>query len=128
MAYCIFQDAQKILLVEDTTVSGGEAIYRPVGGKVAFGEYSWESIRRQIKQVLGKEIKDLSFLAGPSEVVTELGEEVRHEIVFMFKGTLKEGEEPRPTKGDSPKLIWKSIKELKRDKLTLYPEDLLELL
>ncbi len=131
MAYCVFQQENKILLIEDREMSKERICYRPPGGEVGFGEYSWETIRRTVKNLLGEEVKNLSFLGGPSEVVTQHKEGLRHEIVFLFTGELdeaKRGSLDAVMKQENQPHIWKSIRELKKEKIKLYPEELLDLL
>ncbi|MCI4669639.1 MAG: NUDIX domain-containing protein [Bacteroidia bacterium] len=130
MAYCIFLYRGRILLIKDEELSNGKPCYRPIGGKLAFGEYSWEAIRREVKSLIGEDVKNLEFVAGPSEVVTELNDNIRHEIIFLFKGEL----DSKGTEKVSDALInqnlypiWRSLKELKKEKVHLYPEDLMDI-
>ena len=65
IALCVFRKKDQILVTEEYDKLKKEHFYRPLGGNIEFGEYSWETIRREIKGELGEEIKNLTFI-GPT--------------------------------------------------------------
>ena len=134
IALCVFRKENSILVLEGFDRHKNEAFYRPLGGGVAFGEYSWETIRREIKEELGEEIKNLSFI-GPAENVFNYEGTRNHEIIFMFEGEFV-NQDPyhkdiifgRQNNGSTVRAVWKPISEFRRKKARLYPEGLLEML
>jgi 8-oxo-dGTP pyrophosphatase MutT (NUDIX family) len=134
VAVCIFRKENAILVREGHNPSTNERFFQPLGGSLRFGEYSWEAIRREIRNELGEEIKNLTFI-GPAEEVTRGGERQDHEILFLFEG---EFENPasyqKPVlvgqtgEGTTYQAVWKPIKDFRRKKVRLYPEGLLDFL
>lgn len=130
MVYCIFLHRGRILLVKDEELSNGKPCYRPIGGRLAFGEYSWEAIRREVRSLIGEDVKNLEFVAGPSEAVTSVNNKIRHEIIFLFKGELDTEATEKVSEaliGKKLYPVWRTLKELKKEKIHLYPEELLDL-
>ena len=134
IALCVFRRENQILVAEGYDGLKKENYYRPLGGGVAFGEYSWETIRREIKEEIGEEIKNLTFI-GQSENVFHYQGNPGHEIIFMFEGEFvnkstykKEVLVGKEENGDEIRAVWKSISEFRRKKARLYPEGLLEYL
>ncbi|MEL6131770.1 MAG: NUDIX domain-containing protein [Bacteroidota bacterium] len=131
---CIFQHKDKILVKHvSRDPSTALPVYMPPGGGLIFGEYSWESIRIEIKKELGEEIKNLSFL-GASEQVTHDQQVPKHEIVFLFKGELANEDAyhqdifwGKDDTGQPLRAVWKPISFFKRNKGILYPDLILEL-
>lgn len=134
IALCIFRKGASILVAEGYDPYKQEAYYRPPGGSMAFGEYSWETVRREIREELGEEIKNLTFL-GPAEYVFQHEGEAGHEIVFIFEGELanKKAYQAETLEGSgaasgSFRAVWKPIADFRRKKARLYPEGLLDYL
>jgi len=130
---CIFQHKGKILVKKISRGTSASPVYMPPGGGLIFGEYSWESIRIEIKKELGEEIKNLSFL-GTSEQVTAEGQIPRHEIIFLFKGELANEAAYQEEifwgvdeAGQPVQATWKPITFFKKNKGALYPDLILEL-
>ena len=134
IALCVFRKDNRILVAEGYDNHKSESFYRPLGGGVNFGEYSWETIRREIKEEIGEEIKNLTFI-GPSENLFNYEGTPSHEIIFMFEGEFVNKETYRQdlifgteSDGQSFKAVWKPISEFTKRKARLYPDGLLELL
>ena len=133
VAHCVFRHRGALLLVEGYDEIAGQHFFRPLGGKVAFGEYSWEAIRRRIRQETGEEVKNLTFI-GPSENLFEYKGQTTHEISFLFEGEFTNPDVYRREElrcqgpdGRSYTAIWKPTKELHRKKARIVPEGLLDL-
>ena len=134
IALCIFRRDQSILVAEGYDHHKQQTFYRPPGGGLMFGEYSWETVRREIKEELGEDIKNLTFL-GPTENVFQYEGEQGHEIVFIFEG---EFANKRPYQvdelvghednGTAFRAVWKPIADFRRKKAILYPDGLLDYL
>ncbi|MEL6672360.1 MAG: NUDIX domain-containing protein [Bacteroidota bacterium] len=134
VALCVFRKKDDILLEERVDKLTSEVFYRPLGGGLAFGEYSWETVRREIKKEMGEDIKNLTFI-GPAESVFQREGNQGHEIIFMFEGEFVRSELydkaeiiGHKSNGDTIKAVWKPISEFKKKKARLYPEGLLEML
>ncbi len=61
-----------------------QPFYRPLGGSVEFGERAVDAVRREIREEVGEEIAEPSFL-GVIENVFTYGGLPHHEIVFVFE-------------------------------------------
>jgi 8-oxo-dGTP pyrophosphatase MutT (NUDIX family) len=134
VALCVFRKENQILVAEGYDGHKEEVFYRPLGGGMAFGEYSWEAIRREIKEELGEEIKNLTFL-GQSENVFSHEGSPGHEIIFMFEGEFvnkapyrKAEMTAREGKEKAVRVLWKPLAEFQKKRARLYPEGLLEFL
>ena len=134
LALCIFRHKDAILVSEGYDATKQQTYYRPLGGGMVFGEYSWEAIRREIKEELGEEIKNLSFL-GPTENIYRQNGQTGHEIIFMFEGefvnrTVYKQREfiGQYNNGHTLRAVWKPLSEFTKKRALLYPEGLLEFL
>lgn len=134
VALCVFRSNNRILVSEGYDAQKQEKFYRPLGGGVEFGEYSWDAIRREIREELGEEIQNLTFI-GPAENVFEYDGQPGHEIIFVFEAefvnpALYRQEVIRGTEDDNTPIraIWKPIADFKRNKAILYPDALLDML
>ncbi len=135
IAICIFNHNGKILVFEDYDPSKGETFYRPLGGGIEFGEYSVETVHRELMEEIGARIKDLVYL-GTLENIFTFNNTPGHEIVQVYDGVLVESGlyEQAVISGHETdvslpmKVIWKSLDEFGPGKSILYPDGLLELL
>jgi len=135
LAICIFSHNGKILVSEEHDPSKGETFYRPLGGGIEFGEHSADTIRRELREEIGTEVKSLVYL-GTLENIFIFNGEPGHEIVQVYDGALKESRlyEQAVISGHeadvslSMKVIWKSLDEFGPGKSILYPEGLFEML
>jgi 8-oxo-dGTP pyrophosphatase MutT (NUDIX family) len=135
LAICIFSHNGKILVSEEHDPSKGETFYRPLGGGIEFGEYSVETIRRELKEEISAEVTDLVYL-GTLENIFIFNGIPGHEVVQVYDGALVESGlyEQAAISGHEAdvnlpmKVIWKSLDEFGPGKSILYPTGLLELL
>jgi len=135
LAICLFRYNGKILVSEEHDPGKCETFYRPLGGGIEFGEHSVETIRRELIEEIGAEVKDLVYLGTLENIFTFNGEP-GHEIVQVYDGALVEsglygqavisGHEADVNQ--SMKVIWKSLDEFGPGKDILYPTGLLEML
>ena len=135
LAICIFSHNGKILVCEGYDPTKGETFYRPLGGAIEFGEYSIDTIQRELMEEIGAEVKELVYLGALENIFTFDGTP-GHEIVQVYDGALvdpglygqdvisgHESGENLPMK-----VVWKSLDEFGLNKSILYPDGLLKLL
>jgi 8-oxo-dGTP pyrophosphatase MutT (NUDIX family) len=135
LAICIFSHSGKILVCEWYDPSKGETFYRPPGGAIEFGEYSVDTIHRELQEEIGAQVKELVYL-GTLENIFTFNEAPGHEIIQVYDGRLvdsrlyaqdvilgHESEVNQPLK-----LVWKNLHEFGPGKSILYPDGLLEML
>lgn len=134
LALCIFRRKHEILVAEGFDSRKKETFYRPLGGGIEFGEYSWDAVRREIREEIGEEIKNLSFL-GTTENIFEYEGTPGHEVIFVFEGEFTRTQVYQQQEivgieddGTDIKVLWKSMEAFEKGKLILYPDGLTEML
>ena len=135
LAICVFRHKDCILVAEGYDPVKNEFFYRPLGGGIEFGEYSAQTIRRELLEEIGAEVCDLEFL-GTLESVYVFNGIPGHEIIQIYDGVLKDPELYEKTEiigqevdiDDSFRAVWKKIDEFGNGKSILYPTGLLEML
>ncbi len=133
IAICVFRNGDRILVAEGSDKAKNQVFYRPLGGTIEFGEYSIETVRREIMEEIQAEVYDLRYLGTLENIFTFDGEN-GHEIVFVYDGklidkALYEKEIIHGNEFDEPiKAIWINLSEVGPDSPPLYPTGLLELL
>lgn len=135
LAICLFRHKERILVAEGYNPVKKETFYRPLGGGIEFGEYSEQTIHRELMEEIGAEVCELRYL-GTLENVYVFNGTPGHEIVQVFDGSLKDvrlydqtvivGQEVDIE--DTFRAVWKRIDEFGEGKAILYPTGLLEML
>jgi 8-oxo-dGTP pyrophosphatase MutT (NUDIX family) len=133
IAICVFRNADRILVAEGFDELKNQKFYRPLGGTIEFGEYSDETVRRELMEEIQAEVSDLRYLGALENIFTFNGEK-GHEIVFIYDGKLTDktlyekvllqGDEP----GTALKAIWVDLCDIGPGSPPLYPTGLAELL
>jgi ADP-ribose pyrophosphatase YjhB (NUDIX family) len=130
VALAVVRRGSALLVFEGHDEHDGRAFYRPLGGGIEFGERSDQAVRRELREELGAEVRELRLLGVLEEVFRFRGEP-RHELVFAYEVSL---EDPlwydRPSfdiddEGEPLRAVW--VKP-PTDGRPLYPEGLLDLL
>jgi 8-oxo-dGTP pyrophosphatase MutT (NUDIX family) len=136
LAICIFRYHSRILVMEGYDTVKKEYFYRPLGGKIEFGEHSMETICRELMEEIQVEVdrESLKYLGTLENIFTFNGKP-GHEIVVIYDGVLKQaglynqaaiiGQE---VEGSEFRAIWKNIDDFGKGKSILYPTGLLEML
>jgi len=115
---------------EETT---NKIFYIPVGGGVEFGEHSSETAKREVLEEIDQEIENIELLDIIENIFT-YNDIAEHEIVFIYTADLKNKDAyhslkaNKNDKGESIKLTWASIEEIKNKSINVYPFRLLDLL
>lgn len=133
IAICIFRNKNRILVAEGIDPVKNTVFYRPLGGGIEYGEYSEETIHREIKEELGAEVTALRYL-GTIENIFVVNNQTGHEIVQVYDGKLvnlklyEQNELDGIEEGtDQFKAMWKHLNEFGSQN-PLYPDGLLEML
>jgi len=135
LAICVFSHEGKILVSESVDSVKGETFYRPLGGRIEFGEKAVETLHRELKEEIQAEIRDLRYLETLENIFTYEGER-GHEIVMVFDGSLVDDslyetpviERMDAASGEQLRTLWKHLSEFVPGKPPLYPYGLLDIL
>lgn len=129
LALCLIQRDEEILVLEGFDILTKELFYRPLGGGIEFGETAEKAALRELKEEVGAEIKDISYLASFESIFSYNGAP-GHEIIFLLSASFKdksfyltetiEGKEG----GDAFVAKWVGIREFLVGNKTLYPDGL----
>ena len=139
IAICVFLYQGRILVNEGYDSVKKQTFFRPLGGKIEFGESSSNTVRRELLEEIGCEVQNLRYLATLENIFTYNGEK-GHEIVIVYDGDFTDDSIYQRTmihgledNHDPIKAVWKSLSEFRAgpdgiDSTPLYPSGLLELL
>jgi 8-oxo-dGTP pyrophosphatase MutT (NUDIX family) len=123
-----------LLVVDAYDASKDETFYRPLGGGIEFGEYGRDTIIREMREEIGAELRDISYL-GTLENVFIYERRRGHELVLVYEATLADAaiytaEElvAQEDNGARFKVVWKPLSFFHSGAAPLYPSGLLELL
>ena len=136
LAICVFRHRERILVSENFDSVKREHFYRPLGGRIEFGESAAETICRELMEELQVEVEPQSLrYLGAVENIFQYNGKPGHEIVLIYDGAFKEPKWYnqaliRGQEGDGAEIraVWKTIQEFGKGKSILYPTGLLELL
>ena len=135
LAICVFRHNNCILVAEGYDPVKNEHFYRPLGGGIEFGEYSEQTIHRELWEEIGAEVCESKYI-GTLENVYMFNGTPGHEIIRIYDGVLKDAELyelseiiGREMDIDATfRAVWKPIDEFGAGKSILYPTGLLDLL
>jgi len=136
LAICVFHSRNRILVMEGYDSIKDEYFYRPLGGGIEFGEYSTETICRELMEEIHVEVdpQSLKYL-GTVENIFIFNGKPGHEIVLIYDGSLKDAGlydqaeiVGREADGEEFRAVWKNISEFGEGKKILYPLGLSEML
>lgn len=135
IALCVVWQSDQILVAEYHDPNG-QIFYRPLGGSIEYGEYSQDTIKREMLEEIKAEISHLEYLGTIENIFTYLGQ-IGHEIVQIYQADFIDSNLYKQTEiigSDTPddkpiKAVWKSLTDFKEnDALRLVPDGLLEML
>jgi 8-oxo-dGTP pyrophosphatase MutT (NUDIX family) len=133
IAICILKQKGSLFVGEHYDSVKGETFYRPLGGRIEFGERGSECVARELREEMGAEVKDLVYLGAMESIFTYNGKP-GHEIVLVYQGKFVD---PQLYQSESVKCRdnggeffarWKPIADFKAGRAILYPEGLLDFL
>ena len=135
IAICVFRYRDRILVSEGYDPVKHQHFYRPLGGGIEFGEYSEQTIRRELLEEIGAEVCELTYL-GTLENVYVFNGSPGHEIVQVYDGVFKDTnlyQQPAITGHEADiqesfQAVWKDLDEFGSGKCILYPTGLVEML
>lgn len=85
LALCVFRRADKIFVARGYDSVKDETFYRPIGGRIEFGERGDETVQREVREEIDAEAADLVYL-GTLESIFRYEGKARHEIVMIYDG------------------------------------------
>ena len=87
LALCVFRRADKIFVsrVDTTPHKADQTFYRPIGGRIEFGEPGAQTVIREVKEELGATVVDVVYLGALENIFSYEGK-AGHEIVLLFDG------------------------------------------
>lgn len=136
LALCVFRREDKIFLAEGYDSHEDKVFYRPVGGKIEFGERGCETIAREVMEEIDAAVSDVIYL-GMLENIFHFEGRPGHEIVLIYDGRfvdvrLNQDDAVLQGFGHGDMLYragWKKLDFFRSDSAPpLYPDGLLELL
>ena len=142
LALCVFHREGKILVQEGYDRVKGQLFYRPLGGKIEFGETAAQTVRRELHEEINVRVTELRYLGTLENIFTYNGL-VGHEIIMVFDGALADaslyGKPELKGYEDNQypiRAMWKLLSEMRDEMDTsapaklppVYPNGLIELL
>jgi ADP-ribose pyrophosphatase YjhB (NUDIX family) len=88
IAICVIIEGENILVQEGFDHVKQEVFYRPLGGKVKFGEPGSVTVARELFEEINAEIDDIRCLGTLENIFTYNGDD-GHEIVLIYSGRMK---------------------------------------
>lgn len=136
LAVCVFSHEGRILAAEGYDAVKQEMFYRPLGGRIEFGETGAQTVERELNEEIHAAVTNLRYLGTLENIFTYNGQP-GHEIVLVYDGELLDatlyGREAVEGWEDDDHLLfvarWKSLDEFRgAGAPPLYPAGLLALL
>lgn len=136
LAICVFYHQGRILAARGYDEIKEQIFYRPLGGKIEFGERGAETVVRELQEEIQADVKNLRYLGTLENIFTYAGE-LGHEIVLVYDGILVDKKfyqrELIEGREDDDELLftahWLPLEAFEgKDAPPLYPDGLLELL
>jgi len=130
-ALCLFEDNGYIFVSESFDCVKKDFYYRPAGGTTEFGEYTIDTVIREIKEELNTEIINIKLATVLENIFTCDGFK-GHEIDFIYSADFKdrkfyEKKEYEIIESDNKKIkgVWMKIIDFINNKYRLVPEELI---
>ncbi len=134
IAICIFSHKGHILVAEIYDSVKQEYFYRPIGGSIEYGEYSKDTLIREVREEVSAEITQQHYLGTLENIFLDNGVQA-HEIAFIYDALftdsslyMKERIEGIEDDNSPFTIVWKPLSFFHSEHAPLYPDGLLELL
>ena len=85
LALCVFRRDDKIFVARGYDAHENKTFYRPIGGRIEFGERGIDAVVREVQEEIGAEVVNLVYL-GALENIFSFESEPGHEIVMIYDG------------------------------------------
>ena len=129
VALGLIQKENKILVNEGYDKIKDQKFYRCLGGGIEFQEKSYDALKREFLEEIGKEITVKNFLGVSENIFTFEGKKA-HELIFFYSAELKEEDYQEEyimdEDGKVNKAVWIDINDFKSNKSIIYPEEVLK--
>ena len=133
IAICIIQHAGRLLVAEGFDEVKKSKFYRPLGGKIEFGERGAETIAREFMEEIDARVTDIRYLGTVENIFTYDGQ-MGHEIVLVYAGSLADAvlyEQPglaaHEDDGSAFRAVWMPLDDFRNGRAVVYPDGVLEL-
>ena len=136
LALCVFRRGSMIFVARGYDAHKDETFYRPVGGRIEFGERGCEAIIREVREELNAEATNVTYL-GALENIFSYENAPGHEIALIYDGRFTDpalnADDVCVQGRDGAKILyeacWRSLDFFQGATAPpLYPEGLLKLL
>ena len=85
LALCVFFRGDKIFVAQGYDSYARRTFYRPIGGRIEFGERGRAAVVRELREEINAEVTDLVYF-GALENIFEYEGQPGHEIALIYKG------------------------------------------
>lgn len=134
LAICLIQHEGRLLVGEGYDGVKRNTFYRPLGGKIEFGELGAETIAREFMEEIHVRVVNIHYL-GTLENVFVFNGQKGHEIVLVYSGELDnpalyDQEEIAQVEDNGLETIavWIPIADFRRGEKVIYPTGILNLI
>ena len=133
LVICLFRNDGRFLASLGTDSVKDQDFYRPLGGMIEFGETAEAALKREIREELGEEIKNIKYLGTFENLFTYEGKP-GHEIILVFdaefiNSSVYEKDVIDVNEADFwYKAYWITYEEFHSGALTVYPVAIKEFL
>jgi len=142
IAICFIIHKGKILVQKGFDSVKNETFYRPLGGKIKFGELGADTVKRELQEEINAEITNIQYLGTLENIFTYNGQK-GHELIQVYKADLNNPElfmqpviKGFESNGEPVEAFWVSLdnimannnKNLAVDSAPVYPTGIIELI
>lgn len=89
LALCVFRRGDRIFVSQGYDSRKEQTFFRPIGGKIEFGERGAEAVAREVREEIDAEVTDLAYLGALENIFTYEGKR-HHEIVMIYDGRFRD--------------------------------------